>query len=564
MMENEVIVGKLRIVDNKISIINIDNTEIKDLAFLNTKAIINAINNRKNYLYKVLLKYNNTKNICKCAINYFDDIIGFTLYDFEYVINFKSKNMLFLQYNILKDVYVIPDEIHFKNIKEKYFVDHVENYSILRKLRMYIKKIKNGAKKFSFNFIFIDKYDNEIIAKIVGQKFKKNLINITFFDDTKEQLLLQKASQSEKIELLGEICGGIAHDFNNQLMVVEGSIGLLDKKIDEQHRGYVTNIKNSILQMSLLIKKLVTLSKTEITLMEEVDLIKLIEDVEKNFLYYQNKTFRIIFNTKIDHAIIKGNRTLIESSLINILKNSYDSFEKGNDNVIIISVEQVDLKKTAGDCVIDNFKSGSYIKVSITDNGLGISPEKKNRIFDPFYTTKSNEKKSGLGLPAVLGMVIQHQGLITVTSKLQVGTKIAIYFKVGENVEQLKFDLESERKKIIVIDDEEIVRTILSDILIEIGYDVVAFSDGVEAVNFFKKRNDNIDLIICDMIMPRMNGKEVFYKIKELNNDTKFLLLSGYSNEELDEKFRRSINGFLSKPVSIEILEKTIDNVINM
>ncbi len=563
-MKDEVLIGKLQIIDDQIHIIEIANLKDKKIIFCNKKTILNAIKNQKFFLWKFIFKINDQKNICKCAFNYFGDIVSFTLYDFEYNIQYVSKSILMIQYQIDKKTFIIPDEQHFKNMKEKYFVDHEENYAIVKKLKYAINKVIQGNKKYAFNFIFIDKFDNEIIAKVSCQLSKKKIINITFSDDTKQQLLLKKASQSEKIELLGEICGGIAHDFNNQLMIVEGSVGLLEKKIDEKYRIYTNNIKNSILQMSLLIKKLVTLSKTEVTLMEEVDLVEILEDVQKNIMYYSNKKFKIIFNNKIDQAIIKGNKTLIETSFLNILKNSYEAFERPDDNVIIISMEQVELKKMPNDSIVDIFTPGNYIKISVTDNGGGITPDKKNRIFDPFFTTKLDEKKSGLGLPTALGMVIQHQGIITVTSKVQVGTKMTIYFKAGENLEQLKFDLDSNKKKILIVDDEEVIRTILSDILTEGGYDVAAFTDGYEAINYFRRNSKLIDLVICDMIMPGINGKEVFYRIREINNNMKFLLLSGYSNEELDENFTNSINGFLSKPISIEVLEKTIDQIINM
>ena len=205
-----------------------------------------------------------------------------------------------------------------------------------------------------------------------------------------------------------------------------------------------------------------------------------------------------------------------------------------------------------------NHISGKFLQIDFIDNGCGIPYELYNRIFDPFFTTKDKFSRSGLGLTQALGTIIKHSGILTLKSAINNGTTISVYLPCKEEKMQMSFDLFVNKTKILVIDDDEIVRQVLEMLLKDLGYEVISSSDPYEAISIFDLNKDSIDLVISDMIMPKLNGKELFYRIKEIKKNLRFILLSGYTKNNVDEKFLNDIDLFLEKPIRKDVLEKEI------
>ncbi len=376
-------------------------------------------------------------------------------------------------------------------------------------------------------------------------------------DDTSSYILNQKAIHAEKLRSIGALAGGIAHDFNNQLMVISGSCELLKRKIkDVQLHSYLKNIEDSTKNSSELIKKLLTFGNITKVDKEEFNLIKCIEDTITILEHTSNKKTTIMYESYLDEILIYGNFGLIQNSLLNICKNAIESIKK--EGLLLIKAKTIYLNKLPDEIANHQlFSNGLYAAIEITDNGCGMSEETLNNIFDPFFTTKGFDKGIGLGLSTVIGTIEGHNGLIGVKSSVGKGTTFTIYLKVtkGEVVQ-----MENTQKQIMIIDDENLVRMVLQDILIDLGYKVKSFESGAKAIEYYKVNKKDIDLVICDMMMPKLTGSDVFKALKKINKDVKFIILSGYSNEDIDEL--HGVCDYLTKPIMLNSLGNVIENAL--
>ncbi len=412
-------------------------------------------------------------------------------------------------------------------------------------------------------------FEKDVVIPNVGTRFfvvrgklieRKNIVKGIIVDETSNRLLQQKKVHAEKLRSLGALAGGIAHDFNNQLMVILGSCQLLNKHIkDEKLIPYLQNIETSAKNSSELITKLLTFGHVDRVPKTEFNLLKAINDTISILEHTSTKKVNILFDCFIDEIMINGNFGLIQNALLNVCKNSIESFDK--DGMLVIKASTVHLKQIPEDIANNTeFKAGVYGQIKIADNGCGIDKDTINKIFDPFFTTKGFEKGTGLGLSTVLGTVESHEGLIGVKSVVGKGTTFTLYFRLTKEAETMCLS-DKELKQIMIIDDEYLVRMVLKDILLDLGYAVTSFENGVTAVEYYKVNKDNIDLVICDMVMPEMTGKEVFNNLKEINPNVKFIVLSGYNNED-EDNFFSSITSYLTKPIMLNTLGEVVEKAL--
>jgi len=213
-----------------------------------------------------------------------------------------------------------------------------------------------------------------------------------------------------------------------------------------------------------------------------------------------------------------------------------------------------------------DIKPGNFIKINVQDTGTGIKKEHLNKIFEPFFTTKEQGKGTGLGLPAVYGTVQQHYGAIFVKSKLNEGTTFTIYLPIveyNEEKQQYETKLTHGSGTILIVDDEYIIQVMAKAVLENMGYSVIIANNGKEALDIYLNMQDNIDLVILDMIMPEMNGKECFKQLKKINKDVKVILSSGFSQEsDIEELKLAGLNGFIRKPYNTAEISKIISNIL--
>lgn len=411
--------------------------------------------------------------------------------------------------------------------------------------------------------------EKEIVIPSVGTRYlivtgtfnkDKNIVEGVIIDDTTNKVLHHKTLQAERLKSLGALAGGIAHDFNNQLMVILGSCELLKKYVKQDGIQLLENIEKSASSSAELINKLLTFGHPERIPKLAFNLLNTINDTISILERTSSKKVSILYDCFIKEIMIYGNYGLIQNAILNICKNSIESFDK--DGILMIKASIVHLKKLPDDVFNKmEYINGVYGQIQISDNGCGIKSEIINKIFDPFYTTKGFDKGTGLGLSTVLGTMESHKGLIGVRSKENKGTTFTLYFRLTKGAEVMFLQEKNVKKQIMIIDDEELVRMILKEMLTDMGYDVLCFQTGREALEYYKVNMIDISLVICDMMMPSMTGKEVFYEMKKINSDVKFVILSGYSKEE-DETLISNLDAYLTKPISSFSLREIVEKLV--
>jgi CheY-like chemotaxis protein len=256
----------------------------------------------------------------------------------------------------------------------------------------------------------------------------------------------------------------------------------------------------------------------------------------------------------------------IEQVLMNLATNARDAMPEGGILSIETGLVEIDdeLIKTHG-----YGKQGKYAFISVTDSGVGMDEETRQKIFEPFFTTKEVDKGTGLGLSVIYGIIKQHDGFIDVYSEPGKGTKFKIYLpqiKAGikEAAKTELFSVEKGTETVLVAEDNESVRRLIKDILQQYGYKVIEAGDGEEAIENYKEQEEEIDLLLLDVIMPKRNGKEVYEEIKGMKPDVKALFLSGYSEDLLQKKgvLEKGIN-FIFKPVAVNDLLRKVRGVLD-
>ncbi len=376
--------------------------------------------------------------------------------------------------------------------------------------------------------------------------------NITGQKKLEKQLL-----STQRLETIGSLAAGIAHDFNNILAAIQGyaSLGIKNISNSGSLEKYLNTIISAAHSGSELSSQLLAFSKKVAT-----------------------KRKILSFNSKISEAINILRRTI--SPQIEIVFNPSESTEKvfidpGHAVQIILNLclnacdampnGGILTLKTARTKVIDE-NTGSekrYLKFSVHDTGIGIKLKEKEKIFDPFYTTKESGKGTGLGLSVVKNIIESYNGLIEFESNEKIGTTFTVYLPESDQAEtEEKIEDVFSRggnEGILIVDDEETIRNFSSEYLSDLGYKIFTASDGKEAIEIFSKEADKIDLMILDLTLPKKSGIEVLNDIKKINSDIKIVLSSGYTLESnQDNLIQTQVDDFIQKPYTVEKLAEVV------
>ncbi len=394
-------------------------------------------------------------------------------------------------------------------------------------------------------------YRNITIYPLIANGVEGAVIRV---DDVTEKVRMEEQlRQSQKMDAIGKLAGGVAHDFNNMLGGIMGAAQLLkspERNLDGKSINLVDMIMQAASRAADLTSKLLAFGRKGKVASTAVDFHAVIDDTVAILERTVDKRIQISAAKKAVNSMVIGDNSGLQNALMNIGINASHAMPEGGE--IRIVTENIELEKSYCDASPFNIEPGQFILVEIRDTGCGIPPENLQKIFEPFYTTKEQGKGSGLGLAAVYGTVLDHNGAVTVYSEVGTGTSFHIYLPCsGESVSTLSKSTEVLRGsgQILLVDDEEIIRNTGKLLLEEMGYSVLSAENGKKAVELFKMYHTEIDLVIIDMIMPEMNGREAFHLMKEIDDDCKVVLSSGFTKDEsLDELKKSGLAGFIRKP----------------
>ena len=419
----------------------------------------------------------------------------------------------------------------------------------------------------------------ERAVRITANRFRDSTEKETIvsqISDITDQLRAEKEKQhleaqlmhAQKMEAIGTLAGGIAHDFNNILMGIQGYLSLMrlgneseNPKSDTDIK-YIQGIEENVMSAANLTEQLLGFArKGKYTLRPTC----LNDIVEKSTRMFMRTKKEIILHKRCNAEIwnVEVDQGQIEQVLINLYLNAWHAMPDGGD--LYIQTENVVLS----DAYCDPFdvKGGNYVKLSVTDSGIGMDKETIERIFEPFFTTKEIGKGTGLGLASAYGIVKNHNGIIRVYSEQGHGTTFVIYLpssQVEETDEsKIDFTLVKGSECILLVDDEEGPIEVEKLMLKELGYSVITAENGMEAIDIYAKNSDKVDLVALDMIMPEMSGKATYEALKKINPAVRVLLVSGYStNKQTEELFELGCKGFIQKPFDIMELSQKLREVL--
>jgi two-component system cell cycle sensor histidine kinase/response regulator CckA len=384
-------------------------------------------------------------------------------------------------------------------------------------------------------------------------------------DVTEKKKLEEQLRRSQKLEAIGTLAGGIAHDFNNLLMGIIGNTSIMAMDIDESHphRKNLRSIEACVRNGANLTRQILEFARGG---RYEVLASDMTEIVRASAEMFGRTRKEIVIHTRFlpDLWVVEVDRSQIGQVLINLFVNAWQAMPGGGELYLETANAQLDDHAVAPHAV----PPGRYVKVSVTDNGVGMDDATRARIFDPFFTTKELGRGTGLGLASAYGIVKSHGGFITVYSEPGRGSTFNVYLPASEKQAALEPDRPSAvpggTETILVVDDEEVVLSVGRQMLEKIGYGVLTARNGPEALDLFARRGGEIGLVVLDMILPGEESGSVFDRLRAQNSRLKVLLASGYSiNGHARAILDRGCRGFIQKPFSLVELARKIREILD-
>ncbi len=388
-------------------------------------------------------------------------------------------------------------------------------------------------------------------------------------DITSQKELERQLLQSQKIESIGHLAGGIAHDFNNLLTPIIGNSEMAMMSMDENNPIYedIREINITATKAAELTRQLLAYSRKQVLSIALVNLNRLIREFETILRRTIREDIKLQFAYDDNVMMIRVDKPQVEQILMNLLINAQDAMPDGGRIMIETSTVKLDSESAVAHA---DFEPGTYTMLSVSDTGDGMDEETQAKIFDPFYTTKEVGQGSGLGLSTVYGIVKQHNGHIWVYSEPGTGTVFKIYFPAVEGEQETPVDSPAETAgqqrsaAILLVEDQDDVRSTTKKMLEFQGHTVYPAESGEKAIQIYKELGSTIDLLLTDVIMPGLNGSELYKSLKERNEGLKVIFMSGYDNDIisyhgiLDDGIR-----FINKPITLKSLIESINEVLS-
>lgn len=391
---------------------------------------------------------------------------------------------------------------------------------------------------------------------------------LVFRDVTEERAMQELLDHRRRMDAVGELAGGVAHDFNNMIGGIIGASELLHTEI--QGNPDAEELNNLVIETaeraSDLTKKLLAFGRKQPAVTESLDVHKLLNDTVTLLKSSMDRRIKIKTDLAAENSTVMGDRSQLQSAFLNLGINASHAMPEGG--TIFIGTQIVELDEAYCKASPFDIHPGRSLEVEVRDTGCGIPVENLKRIFEPFFTTKGLGKGTGLGLSAVYGTVKQHHGAVMAYSEVNVGTTFHILLPLAENRSLSTEDSEivsaGNGETILLVDDENVMRITGKNILESVGYRVLTAEDGRQGLALFEKNAQQIDLVILDMIMPEMDGRECFSAMKKINPFVKVILSSGFSSEDdLACMKKNGLCGFIRKPYRSTALSNSVYEALN-
>ena len=438
------------------------------------------------------------------------------------------------------------------------------------KTNMMINKVLSGENFSGIETLRYTKEGNIIPVSISGAIYRdKNgnpmgsVINLRDISEQKE--LEIQFQQAQKMDAIGTLAGGIAHDFNNLLMGIQGCTSLMSFDIDSNHPNfeYLNRIENYIKNASSLTKQLLGFARRGKYEIKPTDINDIVNKSSEMF-GRTKKEITIHKKCHPDIWAVEVDQPQIEQVLLNLYVNAWQAMSGTGE--LYLQTENIILNDN--DVKPYGVKSGKYVKISVTDTGVGIDETIQHRIFDPFFTTKEVSRGTGLGLASVYGIIKNHNGIINANSKKGEGATFNIFLPASEKKIIKETMIQKEILKgseaVLLVDDEDMILDVGRDLLEKLGYEVLTAKSGIEAVEIYKTNRKKIDIVILDMVMPKMGGGDVYEKLKDIDPAIKVLLSSGYSIDgQAGKILSRGCDGFIQKPFDVKSLSLEIRRILD-
>jgi len=485
------------------------------------------------------------------------DNVGYGVWDWDIKTNkvFYSKSWkTMLEFNKNDELNNLADWQSLIHPLDKKRIISITNKLLNKEILIYEEeyrlKTKNGNYKWILSKGKVLEWKNDKAIRVIG----------THIDLTERKLKEEYKYKTKNLESLGRLAGNIAHNFNNILMNIQGNIELL-KNDDTNIDSYIKDIEKSIFRAKKLSKKMLVFAKGGDPIKSKTDNIdKIIKKRVDSLLYIHKNKYKFI--SEIDNNLLSTSLdiNLFTEAIDNIVLNSIESMPNGGT---------ITLKITNSSQIENNIpqNNDSFLCISITDSGIGISEKIINKVFEPFFTTMPH-KKEGVGLTAVNAIINKHDGHIFIKSERNKGTEVTIYLKgyPNNNNKTIVEHKEFKPLNILVMDDEEIILKVLKKFLHKSGYNVETAPNGEETIKkYIKARNESnpFDIIIMDLIIANgMNGEETIHELLKIDKNVKVIASSGYSNSKIMSSYQEyGFKGVLPKPYKLDNLKELINNI---
>ncbi len=464
----------------------------------------------------------------------------------------------------------MADMLEYDSPRGMMTVSSSSMYKNVEEMQSFIEELRPYGKTGKSKEVELVTRTGKVRNVLLSASLDRDVISAMAKDITEIRTLERQILQTQKLEGLGNIAAGIAHDFNNILGVIVGYSDLLGQSAYDSakfDRGMQAISKAAERGKSLVRQLLTFARKTEVAF-EPFMLNTAVTEIERLVSETFPRTVAVHARLNSGLPMVLADATQIHQVLLNLCVNARDAMPKGGKLTLSTGiVAGSDLASRHPEAA-----SAAYVEVQVSDTGIGMDEATRQRIFEPFYTTKGIGKGTGLGLSVVYGIVESHRGFIEVTSELEAGTTFSIYLPALEHplelidtVEESNQTRSGEDTTILVIEDEEMLRELLRSILNSIGYKVLIARDGEEGVDLFRNNMDRVALVISDLGLPKLSGTEVVTRILEISRKVKVAIASGFIDPEVkSEMEKEGITHFIQKPYKMAEVLRIVNGILGV